>query len=199
MAAAVLHRLGRGAEIARRFAAFPAAPAVAEMLARGVRCPPTTGCGRWFDAACGLLGVRPLAGFEGEAPMVLESLVTVPTVLAGGWQVQDATLDLLPLMAALLDLDPVSGANLFHGTLAAALADWVRPALAEHGGDRLVLSGGCLVNAVLAEALIAELAHSGITALTARAVPPNDGGLSLGQAWAGALTLIGDKPCCSSA
>ena len=74
MAAAALHRIGRGAQIEARFGARPAAATVAQMLARELRCPPTTSLGRWFDAAAGLLGVRETSAYEGQAPMLLEAL-----------------------------------------------------------------------------------------------------------------------------
>ncbi|CAK0741041.1 hydrogenase maturation protein HypF [uncultured Gammaproteobacteria bacterium] len=195
MAAAVLDRLGRGHEIATRFAdCGPAAAGLARMLARGVNCPPTSSCGRWFDAACGLLGVRSRAGFEGEAPMVLESLVTQPRILPDGWTIDsNGVLDLLPLMAALLAVDQESGANLVHGTLAAALVEWTVPFALRLGLDRVVLSGGCVMNAVLTEALITGFAVAGLTALPPRRVPANDGGLALGQAWLTARWLEAKK------
>jgi hydrogenase maturation protein HypF len=188
MAAAALHALGRSGEIAPRFARFGPAAGVAQLLERGVNCPPTSSCGRLFDAACGLLGVIPLAGFEGEAPMALESLVTRPRVLPGGWRIgADGALDLLTLLEALIDREPADGADLFHGTLAAALIDWALPALEARGHRQIVLSGGCLANAVLAEALVAGFAANGIAALLPRQAPAGDGGLALGQAWITAL------------
>src|ERR1051325_5271782 len=99
------------------------------MIERGINSPPTTSCGRWFDAACGLLGVRAVAGFEGEAPMVLESLVRRPTVAEGAWTVDDGVLDLAPLLEGLLHVNATEGADLFHGTLTAALVDWAMPEL----------------------------------------------------------------------
>jgi len=195
MAAAALHALGRGEEIAARFAAHGPAAGVAALLARGVNTPPTTSCGRLFDAACGLLGVIPVASYEGEAPMALESLVTRPRVLAGGWRVDGGTLDLLPLLAALDGRDPADGADLFHGTLAAALVDWALPAVQARGPRRIALSGGCLCNAVLAEALVAGFAAHGVAALLPRRAPANDGGLALGQAWvAGLAAAAGTVP-----
>ena len=95
-------------------------------------------------------------------------------------------LDLLPLLEALLDVrNAAEGAELFHGTLAAALAEW----LAGFGCERVVLGGGCFVNRVLTEALIEGLAARGVTALLARAAPTGDGGLALGQARVAAESL----------
>ncbi len=190
MAAAVLHRAGLGHEIAARFADRPGAAVVAEMLTGGVRTPPTTALGRWFDAACGMLGVRPVAGYEGEAPIVLESLVTRPTVLADGWtEDADGALDLTPVVLALRQVNAATGADLFHGTLVAALVAWAAPRLAAAGLERVAHAGGCLANRWLAEGLAQGLRAAGFEVLLARLVPPNDGGLALGQAWVTALSV----------
>ena len=89
------------------------------------------------------------------------------------------------LLAALSepDLPPREGAELFHGTLAAGLADWIVSYAAAHGHYRVALSGGCMMNRVLTESLCARLRARDLAPLLARAVPPNDGGLSLGQAF----------------
>ncbi len=190
MAAAALARMGRADEIVPRFAGHGPADGVRRMIERGINAPPTSSCGRWFDAACGLLGVRAVAGFEGEAPMVLESLVRRPRVAEGAWRIEDGVLDLTPLLERLLSTDDaVDGAELFHGTLAAALVDWTLAELRARGLSRVVLSGGCLMNAVLAEELAAGFRAAGVDALLPRLAPANDGGLSLGQAWAASFTL----------
>jgi hydrogenase maturation protein HypF len=187
MAAAALHALGRGDEIATRFAAEPAAATVATMLARNLNCPPTSSAGRLFDASAGLLGVRRRASFEGQAAMLLEGLAarhgaTAP--LAGGWRIEQGQLDLLPLLAAMTDVaDRGAAAALFHATLAAALVDWVADAAQRSGVGSVAAAGGCLLNRLLAAALREGLAEKGIGLLEARRLPPNDGGLSLGQAW----------------
>ncbi|MCW2242674.1 carbamoyltransferase HypF [Azospirillum canadense] len=190
MGAAALARMGRGDEITERFRHCGPADGVRRLIETGFNAPPTTSCGRWFDAACGLLGVRAVAGFEGEAPMVLESLVRSPTVLAGGWRIADGVLDLTPLLESLLQINAQEGADRFHGTLVEALLDWAMPELAARNLDRIALSGGCLMNAVLADGLAAGFATRGITALLPRRAPANDGGLSLGQAWVAAQTLM---------
>lgn len=190
MAASALVRMGRADEIVPRFAGHGPAEGVRRMIERGINAPLTSSCGRWFDAACGLLGVRAMAGFEGEAPMALESLVRRPQVAEGAWRIEGGELDLTPLMERLLSAtDAVEGAELFHGTLAAALVDWTLPVLRARGLDRVVLSGGCLMNAVLAEELIAGFRSARVEPLLPRLAPANDGGLSLGQAWAASFAL----------
>jgi len=196
MAAAALHLLGRGREIPNRYGIYGPAGPVADLLARSLRCPPTRSAGRWFDAACGLLDVVPVAGFEGQAPLRLEALVRIPRVVPGGWSIgPDNVLDLLPLLAAIDGRNPVDGADLWHGTLVAALVDWSLPALVHHGLTRIALSGGCLMNRVLAEGLVRAFADHGVTALLPALAPANDGGLALGQAWVAGRSEPGDDPC----
>lgn len=187
MGAAALHALGRGDEIGRRFATLPGASVVAEMLARGVNCPPTSSCGRLFDAACGLLGIKPIAAFEGEAPMALECLVQRPRVEPAGFRLEAGVLDFTPLLARLIDLAPAIGADLFHGTLIAGMADWVAEAAGTTGIRRVVLSGGCFFNRVLTKGLVAALGERNIVALRPIQLTPGDGAISLGQAWAAAM------------
>jgi hydrogenase maturation protein HypF len=189
MAAAALHELGRADEIPARFGHLGAGPAFLEMLARGVHAPWTSSLGRVFDAACGLLGVRLQASYEGEAPMALESLVQDPEVLSGTWRVADGVLDLLPLLDALIGRPAPQGADIFHGTLAAALVDWTLPELARRGLRTVALGGGCVMNRVLTELLLSGFERHGVKVLLPRRVPANDGGLSLGQAWVAALAL----------
>lgn len=185
MAAAALHAIGRDDEIVTRFANRPLAAHVAALLARGT-APMTTSAGRLFDAAAGLLGLCEVQHYEGQAAAELEALVSRPHIAAGGARHgDDGVLDLLPLIALLArpGLDRVSGAELFHGTLAAALADWAAAAARRYGLSRIALGGGCFLNRVLTSAVAAELRAHGIEPLIARAVPPNDGALSLGQAF----------------
>ena len=116
--------------------------------------------------------------------MRLEGLVTSPRALGGGWHIDDGgILNLLPLLEALVDSDPAVGADLFHGTLIAALVDWAGRAAEATGVRDIALGGGCLVNKVLAEGLVDGLVSRRLKPATAVAVPPNDGGLALGQAW----------------
>jgi hydrogenase maturation protein HypF len=184
-AAAILHALGRGGEIERRFAGQPDAALAAERLAAGEDFEETTSMGRLLDAAAGLLGICSVRRFRGQAGLLLEGMAErhgeVPP-LAGGWSIENACLDLRPLFAVLADeKNPHLGAALFHATLAAALTGWlesVAPADAT-----VVVNGGCLQNQMLGRALRAGLTAAGLRLLEARRIPPNDGGIALGQAW----------------
>lgn len=187
LAAAALHRLGRGGEIAARFADQAAAATVAQMLDRQLHTPLTSSLGRVFDAAAGLLGVKAVASFEGQAAMLLEGLAAahgpVPP-LPGGWRLVDDRLDLLPQLGHLADCrDPGYGAALFHATVAAALAELAIHFARRENIERIVAGGGCMLNAILAADLRRHLAAAGLTLHEAQQLPPNDGGLALGQAW----------------
>jgi hydrogenase maturation protein HypF len=185
MAASVLHQLGRGSEIVQRFSRQPAASTVAQMLLGGINCPKTASLGRVFDAAVGLLGVKPVMAFEGQAAMLLEGMAehygdVLP--LDHGWTIEQGCLNLLPLFAVLADeKNAERGAAIFHATLVAALADWVQ-AMAP-AGSTVVGGGGCFLNQILARGLRTRLGAYGVHLLEAHRMPPNDGGLSLGQAW----------------
>ncbi|MDP2784389.1 MAG: carbamoyltransferase HypF, partial [Sulfurimicrobium sp.] len=187
MAASALHLLGRGDEISQRFAT-PAADMLRQMLAQGVNTPPTSSCGRLFDAAAGLLSIKEGVSFEGQAAMLLEGLAERHGAVApwhNGYALSaDGTLDFLPLLGALADNpDAAFGASLFHATLTQGLAAWVTQAAQRSGISTVALGGGCFLNAILSRNLRDRLSEAGLTVLEARQVPPNDGGLSLGQAW----------------
>jgi hydrogenase maturation protein HypF len=194
MGAAVLHLLGRDDEIETRFADQPGAATIRQMLERITYCPATSSCGRWFDAAAGLLGVKPVMAFEGQAAMLLEGLATAHghiEPLADGWRIEAGRLSLLPLMAALAESrDPAPAAALFHATLATALAAWVTQAAEREKMDTVALGGGCFLNRLLTQDVRGRLVTAGLNVLEARQVPPNDGGLSLGQAWIALQTEI---------
>ncbi|BAN34612.1 (NiFe) hydrogenase maturation protein HypF [Sulfuricella denitrificans skB26] len=186
MAASALNALGRDEEIERRFL-HSAATAVREMLEKNLNCPTTSSCGRLFDAAAGLLGVREISAFEGQAAMLLEGLAQAHGPVApmnAGYIMQGSVLNFLPLLERLADTDDAGfGAALFHSTLAHGLAEWVMAARGRTELNEVVLGGGCFLNAVLRVELSRLLNLSPLTLYHAQDVPPNDGGLSLGQAW----------------
>ncbi|UHH32811.1 carbamoyltransferase HypF [Pseudomonas veronii] len=197
LAAAALHLLGRDDEILRRLGPLvgeQSANTVAQMLARNLNCPPSSGAGRWFDAAAGILGISVRQQFEAEAAIALERLAAeylathAEPAIDGLWHLRaDGVLDLLPLLTRLFELADsarsAEGAALFHLTLAAALADWI-----EHQSTTLpvLLGGGCFANRLLSARLTQRLSARGLPVFSAQAVSCGDAGLALGQAWVAA-------------
>ncbi|MEZ5599641.1 MAG: hypothetical protein R3F36_00760 [Candidatus Competibacteraceae bacterium] len=102
--------------------------------------------------------------------------------------IRDDGTDLLPLLAALAEgVEPGQGAARFHASLALALSEWLRWARDRTGLQQVALGGGCFLNRLLSTQLQTRLEVAGWQVLTARQAPPNDGGLSLGQAWVAML------------
>jgi hydrogenase maturation protein HypF len=163
------------------------------MLARGVNAPVTTSAGRLFDGVAALLGLHPSVTFEGQAAMALERLVDPAERGAYPLPFTDAAprvLDWRPTLAALLE---DSARGVARGTIAArfhhALVEGIAAVARAAGERRVVLTGGCFQNRVLAERAAARLAAEGLEVLLPRWVPPNDGGISLGQAAVAAARL----------
>jgi len=184
MAAAALHNLGRAPEITRRFSDEPMAPLLTQLLATG-EATTTSAAGRLFDAAAGLLGISRRATFEGEPPMLLEGLLGDDVRATGAYELgDDGILDFTALLARLADCsDPSQGAGEFHATLVEGLADWALAGARRSGIGVIALSGGCFLNAYLARELPPLLVAGGLEVLMPQALPPNDGAISLGQAW----------------
>jgi hydrogenase maturation protein HypF len=192
MAAAVLFDLGRGSEIADRFADQPGAAIVAAMLEKGLNSPRTSSMGRVFDAAAGLLGICLRMEFEAEAAIALEQNATAyieahgwPVPLDDGWRIDaNGQLDLLPLLGALSsEPDAAYGAALFHATLVAALLHWVARAAEASGIQRIACGGGCFFNKLLCAGLSEKIPPTGLELLMPRKLLPGDTAISLGQAW----------------
>ncbi|MBB4382556.1 carbamoyltransferase HypF [Bradyrhizobium sp. SBR1B] len=190
MASAILHMLGRGNEIEQRFAAQRQAGCVSDLLDQPGGTT-TTSAGRLFDAAAALLGIANTQSYEGEAAMKLEAVVRRAAILEAGWTINSGVLSLGPLFSRLVadEIDAAGAAGLFHGTFAAACVDWVIRSAMTTGVNTVVLSGGCFQNAVLADKIPRGCRDAGLTPLVPRQLPPNDGGLSLGQAWIAALQI----------
>lgn len=154
----------------------------------GVRCFPTTSTGRLFDTAAALLGFTREVNFEAQAASWLEHRARQASPAeAFPCSFRDDQLDYRPLLAEVIEArrrgEPVEHiARGFQRGLATGLRD-----AAVHWADRadleiVVLSGGVFQNELLLRDLAELLGTSGLEIWTHRAVPPNDGGISLGQA-----------------
>lgn len=160
-----------------------------QMIARGINSPSTSSLGRLFDAVAALLGLRGQVLYEGQAAIELEMAaekitLSYPFAIGAG---KPATLDVAPVIRAIVEdlqrgvtIPQVAGR--FHCTVAELLAMACEQARVETGLHVVALSGGVFQNRLLLEQLTAGLRDQGFQVYFNRRVPPNDGGLSLGQA-----------------
>ena len=162
------------------------------MIEQNINSPLTSSCGRLFDAVAALLGLRFRVSYEGQAAMELEALAErgertwsypYAIVRRSGMLIIDFTLMILALIRDLQEGVPAAIiARRFHDTLVSAAIDMCQKIRTETGVARVVLSGGVFQNRLFAEQLYERLQERGFTVFAHRLVPPNDGGIALGQA-----------------
>ena len=154
--------------------------------------------GRLFDAVASLIGVRQISRYEGQAAMELEWLATQSAessayefeITAPASDAAPAELDWAPMVRGLmadviLKMKQEAMARKFHNTL----AEMIARVAGEHAGLPVALSGGCFQNRLLTELTVARLEAAGVKVYWHQRVPPNDGGIALGQVVAAARQL----------
>jgi hydrogenase maturation protein HypF len=158
------------------------------MLERKLRCPRTSSAGRLFDAAAAILGVCTRASFEGQAAMALE--FRAGSEPAPAWEVSIEraggagpwVVDWRPMLVALVrELRSGVATDVLSARVHATFAAVVGAVALRVGLRRVLLTGGCFQNRRLLESSIHELERHGFLPYWHRQVPPNDGGVSLGQ------------------
>lgn len=167
-----------------------------QMIAKNIHSPRTSSAGRLFDAAASILGLVQVNCFEGQAAMTLEYIL--PEIPAGGRYHYRLTKTsqgcliadwgaMIEEMIADLRSDIPAGeiSAKFHHTLVDIAVDIA----GRVGRPKVVLSGGCFQNKYLTEKLILRLREEGFNPYWHQWVPPNDGGISLGQAVVGMSRL----------
>ncbi|MFH0937949.1 MAG: carbamoyltransferase HypF [Planctomycetota bacterium] len=168
-------------------------PALRAMLAKGVNTPRASSVGRLFDAVASLVGLNQKTSFEGQAAMTLEFALN-PKSAAKPYPIsvkQDERgiwiVDWEPMIREILyDLrHAVSVARIalkFHNALIEALLVVAQRLAKGLKARRVALSGGCFQNRYLLERAIRRLKEAGFKPYWNQLTPPNDGGISLGQA-----------------
>ena len=159
---------------------------LAQQLERKVNTVQTSSSGRLFDAISSLAGVRQEINYEAQAAIELEALVEEDVKEAYEFAVGDV-IDSAPLIRAVVaDVrsEVPSGviAAKFHNGVAAMIRDVCAHLREQSDLNEVVLSGGVFQNVALLKRVLSLLRASGFTVYTHHLVPPNDGGLSLGQA-----------------
>jgi hydrogenase maturation protein HypF len=158
-------------------------------LERGIGCIATSSMGRLFDAVSSLLGLRHVATYEAQAAMELEWCAASHPGDARRYRFADGggEFDPGPLLAGIVD-DLRSGHPLgaiaagFHVAVAGLITEVAERLRDETRIDRVALTGGVFQNVLLLSLARRALQEQGFQVLTHRVVPPNDGGLALGQA-----------------
>jgi hydrogenase maturation protein HypF len=177
-------------------------PAVAlraarRMLERRFNTPPTSSAGRLFDAVAALAGVRDRVSFEGQAAMELEWLAAevapdhsypfdLVQTMAGEPPEAALVVDTRPIIRAVAQdasqgLEARCIARRFHSTMVELIATVCNQLRQATGLEVVVLSGGVFMNVLLTQEASGRLRGAGFRVYCHQLVPPNDGGLSLGQ------------------
>lgn len=168
------------------------------MLERRINSPMTSSCGRLFDAVAGLLGVKLVMAYEGQAAIALERLQNMDEDRAYACPVRadddPVILDTLELFRHVHEdwlrrEDPGRISRSFHLGLVHGLAEMAAILAARTGVNDVALSGGVLHNQTVSVELPRALARKGLTPLVHTQLPPGDACISLGQAVWGRLRL----------
>jgi hydrogenase maturation protein HypF len=170
------------------------------MLAQRVNSPLTSSIGRLFDAISALIGLRQVVRFEGQAAMELEFALghfqtdeSYPLPLAPsdslaaphsafGTPHSALILDWAPLILSVLDdLSRDTPAGQISAKFHNALVESILTVARHFKQERVALSGGCFQNRYLTERAIKRLSQEGFRPYWHQRIPPNDGGIALGQ------------------
>lgn len=162
-----------------------------QMLAKEINSPMTSSCGRLFDGVAALVGLRDTVNYEGQAAMELEQISDpeeegcYPFNL---WRDNDGFNLGYPALITAIVNDLLAGERAsiisarFHNTMAEVVLSATRLIWSDTGLETVALSGGVFQNRLLTETTQFLLESDGFNVLTHSRVPPNDGGLALGQA-----------------
>jgi len=176
---------------------------VLRMVSSGVGSPPTSSCGRLFDAVSYLVGLAPEeVEFEAEAPLRLEAASSVSARKAYPFELmtdrEPWQLSFVPTIREIIgDISskktPGSIGTAFHCTLAAAIASVCERARQVHGASTVALVGGVFLNRVLLDLTTRMLQRRRFEVLRPRQYSPNDESISVGQV-AYALARLKGRP-----
>jgi hydrogenase maturation protein HypF len=165
---------------------------VLQMMEREINSPRTSSCGRLFDAVAALVGLRGTVNFEAQAAVELEmaardsgSEAAYPLDLnlhGAIWQIGTKSLFEWLVRDVRKQTNVAEISRKFHNGLALVLVEAAEKIRERTKLNRVCLSGGCFLNALLLETMIAEMKERSFEVFFHTEVPAGDGGISLGQA-----------------
>ncbi len=157
---------------------------VRSMIASRTNVVMTSSCGRLFDAVAAIIGLRREVTFEGQAAIELEAIADPAYTRPYAFDIEGEDVDFRPMIDQIVNQGEPAAvvAGRFHHTLAAAIHAVCGRMRKDGGLDRVCLTGGTFQNMRLLGLTVRLLRDSGFHVFLHQDVPPNDGGLALGQA-----------------
>ncbi len=162
---------------------------LARQLAMSTNCVTSTSIGRLFDVVASLLGLRHRITYEAQAAIELEVLAeTADHAFPLAFLIDaDGSIDPSPVVRGIAEavragVEPAAVALGFHEAVVEAMVTCARRIGDERALTVVGLTGGVFQNVLLSRLATAALREHGFEVLTHRVVPPNDGGLAIGQA-----------------
>ena len=166
-------------------------PVLRQLLEKKINAPITSSAGRLFDAVGSLIGLRRRSNFEGQAALELEFAVQPGIGEAYSFELKDEVspciVDWEPMILALLnDIRNHAGVGVMAAKFHNMLTEAILAAARRIGEPKVVLTGGCFQNRYLTERTIDRLIAENFRPYWHQRIPPNDGGIALGQVAAAA-------------
>ncbi|MFZ1398113.1 MAG: carbamoyltransferase HypF [Candidatus Promineifilaceae bacterium] len=163
---------------------------VQRMIEQGINSVPTSSLGRLFDAVAALLGVRQVVSYEGQAAIELEAASAPGVTESYHFALSGQKFDAAPILADIVKEMRAGVATAviaakFHNAVADLMVQLSLQMRQQHGLNQVALSGGVFQNVTLLETAVRQLHQHSFNIFTHRLVPPNDGGLALGQVMIG--------------
>ena len=164
---------------------------VKNLIEKSINSPLTSSAGRLFDAVAAILGIRERINYEGQAAIELEMLSLRKKDSIYPFKITEQedgfVVDTRPLIEAILvenksRVEPEVIANRFHWSLSSIILNVCKILRKRWGLNQVALSGGVFQNALLVKQVVELLTSSNFEVFLPKFLPPNDGGISLGQA-----------------
>ena len=156
-----------------------------QMIIRKINAPVTSSVGRLFDAVASVVGLCHRVSFEGQAAMEMEFAVESPTNESYSFEIVEGLpciVNWQPMMKEILDdLKRAQSVAVISAKFHNTLAEIIVAVAKQIDQEKIVLTGGCFQNRRLTEQTINRLIDEGFNPYWHQRVPPNDGGIALGQ------------------
>jgi len=167
---------------------------IKQMVEKGVNSPLTSSMGRLFDGVSAILGLKYSVSYNGQGAILLEEVAKrSQTEESYNFHISNGEIDWKPIIEEILfdvkrGVPPEEIGMKFHNTIVKVVVETSQILREKLGIETVALSGGVFQNRILTEKAFEKLSELGFRPIVHQLVPPNDGGISLGQAVYGGLS-----------